>query len=53
LVRTLRTAVLSPGYYRFTWDGRNDRGVRTGAGVYYLTVSAQGSFASRKVILLR
>lgn len=53
LVRTLKTATLTPGYYRVSWDGRNQRGVRVSAGVYYIGVSAGRSFAARKVILLR
>jgi immune inhibitor A len=53
LVRTLNATTLAPGYYRLTWDGHNDRGVRVGPGTYYLTVAAQKSFASRKIILLR
>ena len=52
-IRALETATLVPGYYRVSWDGLNGRGARASAGVYYLTISAGKSFASKKLILLR
>jgi immune inhibitor A len=53
LARTVKAASMTPGYYRLTWDGRNDRGVPVSSGVYYFTVTTPDSFGSRKVILLR
>jgi beta propeller repeat protein len=53
LIRSLEAGSLSPGYYRFSWDGRNEAGNKVGAGVYFISVHTGGESLSRKVILLR
>ncbi len=52
-VCTIKKGQLTPGYYKLTWDGRNDRGEPVSSGVYFITASAEGYFTSRKIILVR
>lgn len=51
-VRTLMNETLSSGAHQAVWDGRDDRGGRAGAGVYFALLRSGGRNASRKVILL-
>jgi flagellar hook assembly protein FlgD len=53
LIRTIQRAHLAPGYYRLSWDGRNERGQAVSSGVYFITASAGDIVSSRKVILVR
>ena len=39
LVRRVLDVQLAPGTHQLTWDGRNDRGVSTPGGVYFLQIS--------------
>ncbi|MBT5875430.1 MAG: cadherin-like domain-containing protein, partial [Candidatus Latescibacteria bacterium] len=44
----------APGRYSVEWDGRNERGVSVGSGVYiYRLVSSAGFAASRRMTLLK
>jgi hypothetical protein len=53
LVRTLVAGTRSPGYYRATWDGCDERGRKMPDGLYFCRLVA-GSFRSeRKLILAR
>jgi photosystem II stability/assembly factor-like uncharacterized protein len=49
-VRTLLADGLEPGRRVVTWDGRDERGVRVGAGVYFVRARVAGSEASRRVV---
>jgi hypothetical protein len=52
-VRTLVREVREPGQYHEVWNGRDDNGNATAAGVYYaLLATAQGRF-TRTVVVLR
>jgi hypothetical protein len=52
-VRTIVRDVRGPGEYEETWDGRDDGGQGTAAGVYYVRlVTEQGRFV-RRVTYLR
>ncbi len=53
LVRRLERGELKPGYYTFTWDGKDDRGNLASPGVYFVTVSTPESVTSRKTVYLR
>jgi hypothetical protein len=51
LVRTLANGELYPaGRHELAWDGRNDRGQRTGAGVYFMKIVAGDNQAVRKIV---
>jgi flagellar hook assembly protein FlgD len=52
LVRTLVDDVREPGVDRARWDGRDDHGRRSAAGVYFARLEADGRKAARKVVLL-
>jgi len=36
-----------------TWNGRNDRGVRVGAGVYLYRMEAGSFTATKKMVVVR
>ncbi|MCD6335877.1 MAG: right-handed parallel beta-helix repeat-containing protein [Candidatus Latescibacteria bacterium] len=42
-VRTLLNRLLEPGYYAPIWDGRDERGRRTGSGIYVYKVALYDS----------
>ena len=50
-VQRLLEAVLKPGFYRLTWDGRDDNGQEVGSGVFLFRLQA-GEFAAVKRVLL-
>jgi flagellar hook assembly protein FlgD len=53
LVRTIEAGALTPGYYHFEWNGRDEQGIRVGSGVYFIKAHAGGSTLTRKIILVR
>jgi hypothetical protein len=53
LVRTLVRGELPAGPHTVTWDGRDDRGMVTGAGIYYARLESPTGFAARGMIRLR
>jgi hypothetical protein len=53
LVRTMEAGVMTPGYYRFEWDGRDDWGSEVSPGVYFIKARTGGVGITRKIILLR
>jgi immune inhibitor A len=53
LVRTIQGGHLTPGYYRLSWDGRNESGRPVSSGVYFIAASAGDVVSSRKVILAK
>jgi hypothetical protein len=52
-VRTLVDAKEDAGYKSVTWNGRNDRGVRVGAGVYLYRMEAGSFTATKKMVVVR
>ena len=52
LVRTLLQGPVSQGIQRVAWDGRDESGRRTAAGVYFVKSRAASFTATRKVVLL-
>jgi flagellar hook assembly protein FlgD len=54
LVRSLASGVFPAGIRSVTWDGRDDRGERASAGVYFVRLAWGGqSRESARVTLLR
>jgi serine protease AprX len=54
LVRTLMdTAEPVPAQCTAKWDGKNEKGERTGSGIYYYRLEVAGAHFSKRLILLR
>jgi hypothetical protein len=53
LVRTLADGNVARGTGSFEWDGRDDRGLRLGPGVYVYRLDAGGRSLSRRLLMLR
>jgi flagellar hook assembly protein FlgD len=51
-VRTLLSGWLSAGRHRATWDGKDERGSRRTAGLYFYRASAWNRSAPRRMILV-
>jgi hypothetical protein len=51
LVRRLVDALQTPGYKSMQWDGRDDRGLEAGSGIYLLKMEAGSYQQTRKMIL--
>ena len=51
LVRQLMDKSLKRGRYTVRWDGRDDRGIETGSGIYFVRMEA-GSFKTTKKMSL-
>lgn len=52
-VEKLVDQTLSPGNYRFSWDGRNSGGAVVGNAVYFIVIQQPSGKLVRKVIVLR
>ena len=52
-IRSLQRAVLPAGLYRALWDGREESGAESAAGIYFAVLEAEGAVSMRKVVLLR
>jgi hypothetical protein len=52
LIRTLVDEEQSAGSYGVAWDGRDERGRRLPAGVYFYRLAVGGAEAARRMILL-
>jgi hypothetical protein len=52
-VKTLVNGKEEAGYKSVSWNGRNDRGVRVGAGVYLYRMEAGSFTATRKMVVVR
>jgi FlgD Ig-like domain len=53
LVATLIDRILPAGEHRVTWDGRDDRGIDVGSGVYFYHLEAGSVSLTRRMALLR
>jgi hypothetical protein len=51
-VRTLLDGPLDAGTHQVTWNGLDDRGQRTPAGMFFLRLGVDGHQVSRKVLML-
>jgi hypothetical protein len=52
-VATLVDAELPAGERGITWDGRNDRGIPVGSGVYFCKLTTAGGSVARKITLIK
>jgi flagellar hook assembly protein FlgD len=52
-VKALIHGLLQAGVYRAAWDGRDNRGMRVGAGVYFLRLESGGASRTARALLLR
>ena len=52
LVRTLVDGPQGAGEYRLLWDGRDSRGVRGPAGVYFVRLETRGQVTTRTIVLV-
>jgi FlgD Ig-like domain len=50
-VRTLVNGVREAGSYQIVWDGRDERGLRVGSGVYFYKLDAREASQVRKMVL--
>ncbi len=53
LVKTFSAGKQKPGFYKISWDGRNDKGQRVRPGVYFYRLKTDDSQHTKKLILLR
>jgi flagellar hook assembly protein FlgD len=52
-VEKLADQQVSPGNYRFSWDGRNKAGALVGNAVYFVIIQQPSGNTIKKVIVLR
>jgi len=52
-IRSLVRAQAQTGYHRQEWDGRDDRGMMTGSGVYMYILTSGDIHIVRKMIKLQ
>ena len=53
LVRTLVDGEVGAGHRTVVWDGRDDRGVEVGSGVYFCLMEAEGFSDTAKMVLMK
>ncbi|MFH1689847.1 MAG: C25 family cysteine peptidase [Candidatus Eisenbacteria bacterium] len=53
LVRTLVDGEVGAGYRTVVWDGRDDRGVEVGSGVYFCRMETDGFGDTAKMVLMK
>lgn len=53
LVRTLEAGTMDPGFHSVSWDGRDERGMDVGAGVYFYKLTTPTNELSKKMVLMR
>jgi hypothetical protein len=53
VVRTLQQGTLAAGVYQFGWDGRDERGGRVAAGVYFLRLAGSRRQAVMRNVIVR
>jgi hypothetical protein len=52
-IRTLLDRQISEGSHRIDWDGRNDRGMPVGSGIYYLSLRQNHGELHKRFTLIR
>ncbi|MBK8167569.1 MAG: T9SS type A sorting domain-containing protein [bacterium] len=53
MVRLLLSEAQSPGTYRLTWDGLDERGERVASGVYFVKLEHRGDADVERVVLVK
>jgi hypothetical protein len=49
-IRSEKIAAAAPGKQQWRWDGRDNGGVRAPAGVYWVTLHAEGRRVARQLV---
>ena len=52
-VKTLLSGLVSSGYIKINWDGKNDTGNVLASGLYIFRFSTEGFRSSKKMILIK
>ncbi|MCL5031568.1 MAG: T9SS type A sorting domain-containing protein [Bacteroidetes bacterium] len=52
-VKNIITRIFSPGEYKFTWNGTDDKGNSLASGIYIYTLSSDYFTNSKKMVLLK
>ena len=52
-IRTLVNGFQTPNRYELTWDGRNDKGVAVGSGIYFYKLTGENQNITKKMVLLK
>ncbi len=52
-IKTLVDEEKAPGYYRISWNGKNDFGVSMNSGIYFIKLSADNFTDIKKMTLLK
>ncbi|MFQ6032538.1 MAG: T9SS type A sorting domain-containing protein [Candidatus Zixiibacteriota bacterium] len=52
-VRTLLNTTLPVGWYKVTWDGKDDEGISVASGVYFYRLLAGDKMYTKKMILMK
>jgi len=50
LVRTLFSGKQKPGFHRVIWDGKDEKGRRVAAGIYFYQLEVKGKSLTRKLL---
>jgi len=53
LVRSLVNEPAQAGLHTVVWDGRNERGMAVGSGIYFYRLSTPAHTLTRKMVLLK
>jgi len=52
-IRTLVDAEVQTGYHQLVWDGKNDYGSETAAGIYFIVMKSEDGTRLRKITLIK
>jgi immune inhibitor A len=53
LINTLKSEILSEGFTRVEWDGKDDQGVSVSSGIYLYRLKAGKRMLTKKMVLIR
>jgi hypothetical protein len=53
VIKVLASGIHSPSYYSIKWDGKDKRGERVSAGIYFYRLEAKGFSDSKKLIFFK
>jgi len=53
LVMTIAEGQMAPGYYKVSWDGRNEENQQVASGIYFYRLTTENFNQTRKMALIR
>ena len=53
LVKILQSNYMEPGSYKVFWDGKDQRGVDAAAGLYFIKMTTENFYQTKKCLLIR